>query len=112
MFTSVQALCSTLMEFYAFNIKYAVLYFTDILFTLRYTLLIQGRGLFFQIFNRDGICFKGERIFNFILSRIFLDALKQICKDYYERSFLCESQKWDLEYEVRKRDYEVNRTKY
>ncbi|KAK2712939.1 hypothetical protein QYM36_011589, partial [Artemia franciscana] len=34
------------------------------------------------------------------------DALKQICKDYYERSFLCEPQKWDLEYVVLKRDDE------
>ena len=37
----------------------------------------------------------------------FLESLKDICKEYHERLFLCESQKWDLEYEVRKRDYEV-----
>merc|ERR1739838_857001 len=36
------------------------------------------------------------------------EALKQICKEYHERLFLCESQKWDLEYEVRRRDYEIN----
>jgi len=36
------------------------------------------------------------------------DLLKEICKEYHERLFLCESQKWDLEYEVRRRDYEIN----
>lgn len=36
------------------------------------------------------------------------EALKAICKEYHERLFLCESQKWDLEYEVRRRDYEIN----
>jgi len=36
------------------------------------------------------------------------DALREICKEYHERLFLCESQKWDLEYEVRRRDYEIN----
>lgn len=36
-----------------------------------------------------------------------IDALREICKEYHERLFLCESQKWDLEYEVRRRDYEV-----
>ncbi|MPC24098.1 Troponin I [Portunus trituberculatus] len=36
-----------------------------------------------------------------------VDKLREICKAYHERLFLCESQKWDLEYEVRRRDYEV-----
>lgn len=36
------------------------------------------------------------------------ERLKQVCKEYHERLFLCESQKWDLEYEVRRRDYEIN----
>jgi len=36
------------------------------------------------------------------------EQLKAICKEYHERLFLCESQKWDLEYEVRRRDYEIN----
>jgi len=36
------------------------------------------------------------------------ELLKAICKEYHERLFLCESQKWDLEYEVRRRDYEIN----
>lgn len=36
-----------------------------------------------------------------------IEQLKAICKEYHERLFLCESQKWDLEYEVRRRDYEV-----
>merc|ERR1712055_1051279 len=34
--------------------------------------------------------------------------LRDILKQYHDRLFLCESQKWDLEYEVRKRDYEIN----
>jgi hypothetical protein len=33
--------------------------------------------------------------------------LKDICKAYYDRMYLCEGQKWDLEHEVRKRDWEV-----
>jgi len=36
------------------------------------------------------------------------DQLREILKEYNERLYLCESQKWDLEYEVRKRDYEIN----
>ncbi|CAB0038950.1 unnamed protein product [Trichogramma brassicae] len=35
-------------------------------------------------------------------------ALKQICKQYHERVYICEGQKWDLEREVRKRDYEIS----
>jgi len=35
-------------------------------------------------------------------------ALKQICVDYNDRVILCESQKWDLDFEVRKKDYEIN----
>ena len=38
---------------------------------------------------------------------ILTDQLKDICKEYYERMYLCEGQKWDLEHEVRKRDWEV-----
>ncbi|XP_012227238.2 troponin I isoform X1 [Linepithema humile] len=34
--------------------------------------------------------------------------LKQICHMYHERVYLCEGQKWDLEREVRKRDYEIS----
>ncbi|CRL04779.1 CLUMA_CG017835, isoform D [Clunio marinus] len=34
--------------------------------------------------------------------------LKDICKEYYERMYLCEGQKWDLEHEVRKRDWEIS----
>merc|ERR1719431_1944577 len=36
------------------------------------------------------------------------ELLKAICKEFHERLFLCESQKWDLEYDVRRRDYEIN----
>jgi len=35
------------------------------------------------------------------------EQLKAICKQYYDRMLLCEGQKWDLEHEVRKRDYEI-----
>lgn len=37
----------------------------------------------------------------------FIDQLKKIIKAYYDRMYICEEQKWDLEREVRKRDYEV-----
>ena len=43
----------------------------------------------------------------YLTENFIIEALKQICKEYHERLFLCESQKWDLEYEVRRRDYEV-----
>lgn len=33
--------------------------------------------------------------------------LKRIIQEYYDRMYVCEGQKWDLEHEVRKRDYEV-----
>ncbi|XP_014214673.1 troponin I isoform X2 [Copidosoma floridanum] len=33
--------------------------------------------------------------------------LKRICTQYHERVYICEGQKWDLEREVRKRDYEI-----
>merc|ERR1711902_136177 len=36
------------------------------------------------------------------------DQLKQICKEYFDRMYLCESQKYDMEFEVRKRDFEIN----
>lgn len=35
------------------------------------------------------------------------ERLKMIIREYYDRVYLCEGQKWDLEYEVRKRDYEI-----
>lgn len=38
---------------------------------------------------------------------VFPDQLKVICKEYYTRMYVCEGQKWDLEFEVRKRDWEV-----
>ena len=41
------------------------------------------------------------------LSVFFVVELKKICQMYYDRVYLCEGQKWDLEREVRKRDYEV-----
>merc|ERR1712080_621425 len=36
------------------------------------------------------------------------DQPKQICKEYFDRMYLCESQKYDMEFEVRKRDFEIN----
>ncbi|XP_035913610.1 troponin I isoform X1 [Anopheles stephensi] len=36
------------------------------------------------------------------------DQLKDIVKEYYSRMYTCEGQKWDLEYEVRKRDWEIS----
>ncbi|CAG0920123.1 unnamed protein product [Notodromas monacha] len=36
-----------------------------------------------------------------------LEELMIICKDYHDRIYVCEGQKWDLEYEVRKREFEV-----
>ncbi|KAL5276812.1 TNNI1 family protein [Megaselia abdita] len=34
--------------------------------------------------------------------------LQEICEEYFERMYLCEGQKWDLEYEVRKKDWEIS----
>jgi len=36
------------------------------------------------------------------------EQLKQIVKEYFDRMYLCESQKYDMEFEVRKRDFEIN----
>ena len=41
------------------------------------------------------------------VTNTFLDALKQICKEYFDRMYQCESQKYDMEFEVRKRGFEV-----
>ncbi|XP_054265827.1 troponin I isoform X3 [Macrosteles quadrilineatus] len=35
------------------------------------------------------------------------DFVKEVLKEYYERMYICEGQKWDLEREVRKKDYEI-----
>jgi len=35
------------------------------------------------------------------------DGLKAICKEYYDRTFLCESQKWDLEYDTKRKEFEI-----
>lgn len=34
--------------------------------------------------------------------------LQEICEEYYDRMYMCEGQKWDLEYEVRKKDWEIS----
>merc|ERR1712106_146561 len=36
------------------------------------------------------------------------DQLKQTCKEYFDRMYMCESQKYDMEFEVRKRGFEIN----
>ncbi|XP_011559528.1 troponin I isoform X10 [Plutella xylostella] len=33
--------------------------------------------------------------------------LKRIIQEYHDRVYVCEGQKWDLEHEVRKRDFEI-----
>ena len=43
----------------------------------------------------------------FVQIFFFLEQLKQICKEYFDRMYMCESQKYDMEFEVRKRDFEV-----
>ncbi|XP_050672561.1 troponin I isoform X8 [Leptidea sinapis] len=35
------------------------------------------------------------------------EVIKRIIKEYYDRVYVCEGQKWDLEHEVRKRDFEI-----
>uniref|UniRef100_W8AX57 Troponin I n=1 Tax=Ceratitis capitata TaxID=7213 RepID=W8AX57_CERCA len=42
------------------------------------------------------------------IKNIFTGELQEICEEYYERMYICEGQKWDLEYEVRKKDWEIN----
>ena len=37
-----------------------------------------------------------------------LDDLVKICQDYFERMYQCESQKYDMEFECRKKDLEVD----
>lgn len=41
------------------------------------------------------------------MPQLIVDTIKKICKEYWDRVYICEEQKWDLEREVRKRDYEV-----
>merc|ERR1712029_212826 len=36
------------------------------------------------------------------------DELRQICQEYFDRMYQCESQKYDMEFEVRKRGFEIN----
>lgn len=45
------------------------------------------------------------------VTNTFLDALKQICKEYFDRMYQCESQKYDMEFEVRKRGFEVKKNR-
>merc|ERR1711884_856177 len=34
--------------------------------------------------------------------------LRALCKKYYDRMYICESQKYDMEFECRKKDFEIN----
>merc|ERR1712176_964433 len=36
------------------------------------------------------------------------EDLMQICRDYFDRMYICESQKYDMEHEVVIKDYEIN----
>merc|ERR1712209_238846 len=36
------------------------------------------------------------------------DELMAICQEYFDRMYLCESQKYDMEFECRKKDFEIN----
>merc|ERR1712227_1134720 len=36
------------------------------------------------------------------------DELIQICRDYFDRMYQCESQKYDMEFECRRKDFEIN----
>merc|ERR1712142_561352 len=36
------------------------------------------------------------------------DELTQICQEYFDRMYQCESQKYDMEFECRKKEYEIN----
>merc|ERR1712098_63267 len=36
------------------------------------------------------------------------DQLKQLLKEYFDRMYMCESQKYDMEFEVRKSGFEIN----
>lgn len=38
---------------------------------------------------------------------VIVEDLKDYCREYYERVYICEGQKWDLEREVRRKEYEV-----
>ena len=44
----------------------------------------------------------------YIFKPLLLEQLKQICKEYFDRMYMCESEKYDMEFEVRKRDFEVS----
>lgn len=44
---------------------------------------------------------------NFVRLQYFTAQLQKICQEYYDRMYTCEGHKWDLEYEVRKKDWEV-----
>lgn len=57
--------------------------------------------LFFLFFHeiRKSVCL--------IVKCVLVEEIKEICQEYYDRVYVCEGQKWDLEREVRKRDYEV-----
>ncbi len=52
------------------------------------------------------------RFLSSLSSLLFSSAeqLRQVCKAYFDRVWQCESQRFDLEYDVRKKEYEVERS--
>ena len=44
---------------------------------------------------------------SFCLFEHITGELQEICEEYHERIYYCESSKFDLEYDVRKKDWEV-----
>ena len=61
-------------------------------------------NFFFSIFF-----FKVLIFFKTIELNPILDELVKICQDYFERMYQCESQKYDMEFECRKKDLEVEK---
>ena len=70
--------------------------------------LLSALSLFFN-FEKSGEMIKPPCSFQVNIYILFcvLDQLKQICKEYFDRMYTCESQKYDMEFEVRKRGFEV-----
>lgn len=42
-----------------------------------------------------------------IYNNYFADELKEICQEYYERMYEAEGNKWDMEHEVSRKEWEV-----
>lgn len=44
---------------------------------------------------------------SFVYNSSFLEDIKDICEDYFQRIIEIESEKWDIEHQIRKRANEV-----